>query len=439
VAHDERRGSDRLRPLLTEPTFEALASEAVLDYIDWNELLGRPLPAGMSAQETWQALTAVRRFGAIRFPLRDMDGREYWYTLTREARLCLDAVERYCRTDSSVHRAIQHRHGQRLLIESRIREAVAVMQLDGVVLDEGAGREMILRDRSPRTSTEQMLANIYDLVDSVDSWIAEPFSPDLLSRLYDALIRDVDLSALSRDRIRHGLTGRVESRSVPLAVREEMLGRYCDYANQKSGDPSEPIAMKAHALLNAAHYWSLFPDFNGIMGRLVFRLFATQQDYPVLGFLPVASMYQAWLEGRGVPSFVRFKKLDLEHTVTSTDVDYTMDVLTYLQLTIAALDEMLSAIEHGRKRDAEVRSALEHDPEINYRQRAVISRALAHPEREFRIREHQKTHNVVYATARADLLDLTERGYLVQELRGKAFVFMPAPGLDVRVGANEPI
>ena len=54
---------------------------------------------------------------------------------------------------------------------------------------------------------------------------------------------------------------------------------------------------------------------------------------------------------------------------------------------------------------------------------------MAHPDREFLIREHQITHNVVYATSRADLVDLVERGYLRQEQRGRAFVFLPAPDL----------
>ena len=86
--------------------------------------------------------------------------------------------------------------------------------------------------------------------------------------------------------------------------------------------------------------------------------------------------------------------------------------------------------------DAEVRSVIEHDVDINYRQRSVIAQSMAHPEVEFRIREHQTTHNVVYATARADLLDLVERGYLRQEQRGKAFVFLPVSDLAERLDGS---
>ena len=74
--------------------------------------------------------------------------------------------------------------------------------------------------------------------------------------------------------------------------------------------------------------------------------------------------------------------------------------------------------------------------ELNYRQRSILSRALVKPETEFRIREHQTANKVVYQTARADLLDLEERGYLRRVIRGKAYVFVPAENLAERLSGN---
>jgi Fic family protein len=153
-------------------------------------------------------------------------------------------------------------------------------------------------------------------------------------------------------------------------------------------------------------------------------------------------MYLNWTQGRMSPSMVRFAGAPSPRSMSDTEVDYTPDALTYLQLAVTALDELLISIDHARRRDAHVRSALEHDPRVNYRQRSVLAHALAHPEIELRIREHQTTHNVVYATARADLIDLVERGYLRQEQRGKAFVFLPTPDLAERldkVADSEPV
>jgi Fic family protein len=428
--------------LLRDPAFAPLAEEAVRDYLDWDELTRRPLPAGLSAEDTWKLLTMLRRFGATRSPIRDMHGRTWWYTMTREGILCVDAIERYCRADSAVHRAVLHRHGQRLLAASRLREAVAVCELDGVNVSSEDAKQMLMGGRAPRNATDRLVANAHALLYEVDDVGDEPFSPELLRRLYDRLLDGVDLSKLERHSVRHGLTDRVEPDPITGEMGLDLVRQYCAYANGQTGDPSEPVTVKAHVLLNAWQYWGFFPEFSGIIGRCVFRLYATRRDYPVLGYLPISSVYQAWAQGRMSSSIVRFSSTPDPRTPSATDLDYTPDVLTYLQLTVAALDDLLMSIDHARRRDAEVRSVLEHDADLNYRQRSIIAQSMAHPEFEFRIREHQTTHNVVYATARADLLDLVERGYLRQELRGKAFVFLPEPDLvellDKATGAGTP-
>lgn len=411
--------------LLADVTFAPLAEEAVRDYIDWDDLTRRPLPAGLSADDTWRLLTTLRRFGATRFPLQDLQGRTYWYTLTREASVCVDAIERYCRADSTVHRAILHRHGTRVLVETQIRETLAACRLDGVVVSSTDAEGLLMSGRAPRNATEHFVLNAHALLHEDDAMDEEPFSPEMLRRLHLRLLENVDVSQLERRPVRQGLSERVEAEPVTGEARAKVIQQYCDYANGLTGDPSEPVAMKAHALLNTGIFWAFFPDFVGIVGRGVFRRYATRQDYPVLGSLPVSAMYETWEHGQASPSIIRFSHLPSPRSSDDTEVDYTADVLTYLQLTVAALDDLLRSLDHARRRDAEVRSVLEHDVDLNYRQRSILAEALAHPAQEFRIREHQTTHNVVYATSRADLIDLVDRGYLRREQHGKAFVFVP--------------
>lgn len=423
---------DAIDTLLGDPVFASLAQDAVRDYLDWDELTRRPLPAGLSAEDTWRLLTTLRRFGATLSPLKDVAGRTWWYTLTREGILCVDAIERYCRADSAVHRAILHRHGQRLLVASRTRETIAVCELDGVDVSPQSAKHVLTSGRAPRNATERLVANAHALLFDDDIG-DEPFTPELLRRLYAKLLDGVDVSALKRHSARHGLTDRLEADPITEVSRGEIIRQFCAYANGETGDPSEPVTVRAHALLNSAQYWGFLPEFSGIVGRCVFRLYASRRDYPVLGYLPISNVYRAWAQARVSPSIVRFSATPDPRVPGAGGPDYTPEVLTFLQLTVAALDELLMSIDHARRRDAEVRSVLEHDVEINYRQRTIISQAMTHPELEFRIREHQTTHNVAYATARADLLGLVERGYLRQEQRGKAFVFIPTPGLVDRL------
>ncbi|WP_062400534.1 DeoR family transcriptional regulator [Methanogenium cariaci] len=49
---------------------------------------------------------------------------------------------------------------------------------------------------------------------------------------------------------------------------------------------------------------------------------------------------------------------------------------------------------------------------------------MEHREQYFTIREISETHDVVYQTARTDLLDLAGKGYIRKEKRGREFMFI---------------
>jgi Fic family protein len=60
---------------------------------------------------------------------------------------------------------------------------------------------------------------------------------------------------------------------------------------------------------------------------------------------------------------------------------------------------------------------------FNHRQVDLIRHALKHPYQQYSIASHRASHNVVYQTARTDLLDLKSRGVLEQKMKGKQMVF----------------
>ncbi|HEY3317131.1 MAG TPA: hypothetical protein VGK50_01735 [Coriobacteriia bacterium] len=420
--------------LLRDGAFVPLAEEAVCDYITWDELTRRPLPPGMSAADTWEVLATIRRFGATWFPIAAPDGARYWYTLTREAIGCLQVIEHHCRADSSLHLAMLEREGRRFLVRSQVQEAIATCQLDGVdVSYEDAGR-LLQTGRTPQTATERFVANSFALLGELEELASEPLSPAMVRHVYDRLAEGVDQRELHRLPARYNLSGVTHpGEELTSSEAEKVLQDLCDYGNGVTGQVAEPAAMRGYAFMSSMGYWHPLPDFNGTVARHMLRVFAVKKGYPVLGYLPVSLMTREWAEGRVHPPTVRFTELD-QRQVLAGEIDYTQDALTHLQLTVAAIDDLLAYVEKTRRRDAEMESALEGDEALNFRQRSVLSRALVRPNAEFRIRHHQMTHHVVYSTARADLTELVERSYLLEELSGKTLIFRPAPDLKERLG-----
>ena len=66
---------------------------------------------------------------------------------------------------------------------------------------------------------------------------------------------------------------------------------------------------------------------------------------------------------------------------------------------------------------------------LNHRQLALLTHALKHPGEVYKIDGHQRSHAVVYQTARSDLLGLSELGLLNKQKIGKAFLFQAPQNL----------
>src|SRR5208282_2332352 len=61
---------------------------------------------------------------------------------------------------------------------------------------------------------------------------------------------------------------------------------------------------------------------------------------------------------------------------------------------------------------------------FNHRQVDIIRHALKHPYQQYTVESHKTSQNVVYETARTDLLDLQKQGVLEQRKKGKQMVFV---------------
>jgi Fic family protein len=438
---------DGAMALLADPAFSATAREASRSYLSPSEIAARPLPEGLSAEESCELIAVIRRLGATVFPIPAAGGEEFWYTLTVDSRRCLRDIERHCRSDSRLHQMVQRRTGQQILVNAQIHEAIATCWLDGVAADEAELESMLQQGRPPKTPVGRLVKNTYEMLGELESLVEEDFSPELVTHLFDRVTHGVDLAAMARPQSSmRGVTSVFQE--VVKEYRPPGIGRFgehseersaaaleelCHYANGTIGDTREAVAAKGHLLVAAMGYWHPLPDFNATVARHLLRLHAMKQDYPVLGYLPVNVMTRRWALGQLAPGTVRYDRIE-PRTRSECGIDGTAEILVHLQLTVAALQDMLARVQSSKIEDEVLKQGLSDGGRFNYRQRAVLTHALRCPEAEFTFREYRLTHRTVYSTARADLLELAELGLLDKQLRDPAFVFTPATDLRERLG-----
>lgn len=437
---------DRAVKILREPAFLDTARESIQDYLSPSELASREVPEGLTREEHWELLTAIRRLGATTFPIPVVTGEEFWYTITIEGRQCLRAIERHCRSDSRLHQMVQRRTGQRFLVSSQVQEAIATCLADGVEADVPGLASMLNEGSPPNSAAQRLVKNNYEMLGEMPSLAGEEFSPELVSYLFARATHKVATNEIPRsdhaDRavppVFHEFTrayrakGRWPDRGFTDRRAEGMLQRICDYANGRIGDPRESVAVRGYMLLAAIGYWRPLPDFNATVARHMLRLLSVKEDSPVLGYLPVSAMMRRWASGQLGPEIVRYSAIE-PAPPTPDGIDGTAEILVHLQLTVAAINELRARIQSAKEEDEGLSSTMGEALHLNYRQLSVLNHALKRPTTEFALREHRLTYRTVYSTARADLLELVEMGLLMKQTRGQAFVFTPAPDLRGRL------
>lgn len=384
-------------------------------------LSGMPVLPGLSWEQTADLVTALKRVFAAYSPIPDSAGRLYWFTYTNRIRKSLSIIDQRCTADSELHRRITSRSGARFVVQSNVEEAVATAQLDGVDISYETAKELLFMQRHPRTAEEQLVVNHYRLSEELDDLVDRPWTPELLFDLYGRLTRGIpaDLS--------HPAPGL--DRSAQTGVTSGLCWLASNYRWHHCVHP----AVVACLVRKVTSYWNLFPAWNGMMSRILFRLAALKFGYPVLSYIPIS---QSLLKVQRVQT----EELPAHHAQPSVltvwqEVDSTPWLDAQLSLVVHALRQLDARMTRATRIDDAVRQELQADKTLNHRQRSIIGRALRIPDAEFRIGYHRTTHGIGYATAHRDFTELVDKGYLTETTEGRMKVFRAGPRLSERLGA----
>lgn len=123
---------------------------------------------------------------------------------------------------------------------------------------------------------------------------------------------------------------------------------------------------------------------------------------------------------------------------TETDEnDVTYFIVHQLEVIKQAIDELFVFLEKKAREIRVVEDLIKKTPNLqkllNYRQIALLNRALKKPNSMFSVEGHRGAQNITYETARTDLLKLEEMGLLIKYKIGRAFAFRGVDDLKGRL------
>lgn len=321
------------------------------------------------------------------------------------------------------------------LVNSLIEEAIRSSQLEGATTSHAAAKEMIRSGRKPMDRSERMILNNYRAMEFIREDLGTELTPDGVLRL-QKILTDGTLdnpSAAGRlqrpaeDRISVWYGDRQVHKPPPAEELPERLRLMCDFANGTSKENGFLHPVVRAILL---HFWLAydhpFEDGNGRTARALFYWSMRNQGYWVTEYLSISRIL------RKAPS--KYSRAYLE--AETDDGDTTYFILFHLGVIKRAIEELRAYL---RRKMAEVQrfeSELRRSDHFNHRQLALLQNAVRHPDQRYTFASHGMSHKVSFGTARNDLLDLFQKGFLERRRIGRRFVFYPVRELGERLGAT---
>lgn len=431
-APDHREILSGLDPSRINAVFMNSAPLANGKYRHWDNLRHLKPPGDLTSEEWWSAVKLARSALFRVIPLTTPDGEHFRYCVPDPVQEKLHKIDSLASGRIAMPDPVTNPETRdRYLVNSLMEEAITSSQLEGAATTRQVAADMIRSGRKPKDHGEQMILNNYVAMSHVREMAKQDLTPQLVLDLHRMLTEDTlddpadagRLQAKQSERVvvADGYDDRVLHKPPPVEQLPGRLKRMCEFANRK-----EEHGYFLHPIVRSIilHFWLAydhpFADGNGRTARMLFYWSMIRHGYWLFEFISISRTL------KNAPA-----KYKMAYLLTETDDnDLTYFILYQLEVMMQGIGELEEYLE---KKVAAVRSVeqkLRATEGMNHRQLALLSHALRHPQAEYSIKSHQRSHNVAYATARADLFQLVETGYLEAVRSGKrSYRYLPATKL----------
>lgn len=395
------------------------------NYEPWDKTYHRAAGKGLDADLAWSMIKSQRLLNRRPLPLANEAGLPltFWMTDASQREAMMIDQELAGRILRPTSGAITDDQRRQYVLNSLMEEAIASSQLEGAAATRKDAKRMLRKGLKPRNEGEQMIVNNYRamqfICDNLDTRLSEGFIHDLhritthLTMPEDEIGRwrraDEDVR-VEDDRDHEVIHEPPAAETLPSRMKKLITFANRDYRQSKQFVHPLVQAIAIHFQFGYEHPYC---DGNGRVARALFYWSVLRRGYWLFEFLPLSKV----IKDRHVQYTNAYRYT--EHD--DFDLNY---FLAFNFRVIGRARELLHAyLRKQEKLRQRADTMLDSDPGLNPRQRLLLLQLRDQHAPTITIAEHENRSGVTYATARQDLLDLAEAGYLRRETRGKKFVF----------------
>lgn len=405
-----------------DEAFQKEVSEYNQRYLYWDELKYR-----IDDPERRKAAWALMKFLRImRYERISIAKHHMCYSFIPEIVKGLHAIDRYLSGTIQIHNKTI-RMEQSYIINSLMEEAIASSILEGAATTRRAAKEMLRKGRKPKNHAEQMILNNYEVMRFIREKRDIPLTKELILEIHRIVTKGtIDEAYVGKFRTDNDVVvvdpgdGTVFHTPPDHSAIVGFIEQFCKFANRKeessdrtAGDFIHPV-IKGIILHYLIGYFHPFNDGNGRTARSIFYWYVLSQGYWLFEYMAISRIL---LKSK--------KKYGLAYLYTEyDDFDLTYFLKYNISCILQALDDLLDYLEHKQSEQNATKAIITKIRDINPRQAMILQYMMEHSDEYFTIRQISQMFDVVYQTARTDLMHLVELKYAIMDKRGREFIFI---------------
>ena len=413
---------ERVLALMDDERLRKLRFVADTELLLYKDLDDYELPDGYDKESIWKLLAALRKQVAVFLPHDPYLQADCWFVRTAAISYDSKILELRCKTGYPIDRDIEMLKGSPFLTRSIERSLARALEAEGADVSDARIHDIFVGRRTPRTPLDRVIANYIEISHESPVLAEREITHGLIETIYYRLIEGVDVERIPR---REKVCPIDERLTPPNSAA--CIDAVCRRANFTTDEDRSfgPI----QRIINITWYfWNfdVFPCLNSLVGVLLRNVVAIKWGYPVLSWVPVGYYPFGNLNTPLMKSVFKSWSIDC-----GFGFDFTAYFFVYTKFYLKEVDRLEKTVDRLKRLNDRIGKIF--DFPMNERQKSIISSLCREPDASLRIAPHQRTFSVAYATARADFLELEERGCLVREQEGRAFVFKACPALRKQV------
>lgn len=298
---------------------------------------------------------------------------------------------------------------ERYLISSLMEEAISSSQMEGAATTRKIAKDMLRKNNSPRSRSEQMIFNNYQTIRFIVEHKSEPLTPELLLRVHSLMTNKTLDNSEDEGRFRtnddivvaNGLTNEVVHTPPSFADIPSFANDLCTFFNSDTKDDFIHPIIKAIIIHFVVAYVHPFTDGNGRTARALFYWYMLKNGYWLMEYMSISRIIY-----KSKPSY---EKSFLFSEQDSNDMGY------FISYNIRVLELAFGELQRYIRRKTSQRhlaSSFLIEEGINERQADILALIKENPQKVLTVKELQTRYGVSNPTARLDIEGLLQKGYL---------------------------